>query len=250
MDFLKNELFMRKLVRSFAENTENTLDEIEINYNMDSGNFRHGGSWDIRFGRIENSVKDNDDIIVLNRERGIWKYKATMHLLLGALFIFTKEKNLDKVIKEKHATESIHYFHALVFLNDKTKSNETIQLTLFDLYDKEFEDRRQAEVQKILMECYSLVKQVYFVVGTEREKQIVEVKVQHYNNKFEFLKEVDLSHYISKGEYEDVLPNINKYVAESSPKSLVGIKSGLKKRYEKQIADRKKEKQDKENQES
>lgn len=245
MEFLKDEFLMKKLVMSFSENTENTLDEIEFNYNMDTGNFRPAGSWDLRFGRIEESVKNKNDIVILNRERGIWKYKAILFTSTGTLFVFTKEKNLDKVIKEKSNTDKIHYFHALVYLNvDNIGTN--VQLDLFNLYDESFEHRREREVQKILMEYYSQVKQVYFIVGTERNKQIVEVKVQHYNRQFEFLKETNLSQYISKGEYEDILSNISKNDRKPITKPLVGIKDGLKKRNEKQIPDWKQEEKEEE----
>jgi len=105
MEFIKDELQMKKLVMAFSQNTENTLDEIEFNYNMGTGNFRQSGSWDLRFGRIEDSVKNKSDVAILNRERGIWKYKAILFATTGTLFVFTKEKNLDKVIKEKSNTE-------------------------------------------------------------------------------------------------------------------------------------------------
>ncbi|WGF39906.1 MULTISPECIES: DUF5986 family protein [Lysinibacillus] len=236
MEFIKDELQMKKLVMAFSQNTENTLDEIEFNYNMGTGNFRQSGSWDLRFGRIEDSVKNKSDVAILNRERGIWKYKAILFATTGTLFVFTKEKNLDKVIKEKSNTEKIHYFHALVYLNVENVGTN-VQLDLFDYYDESFELRREREVQKILMEYYSQVKQVYFIVGTERNKQIVEVKVQHFNRQFEFLKEVDLSKYISKGEYEDILLKVAKNGDKPTTKPLVGIKDGLKKRNEKQIAD-------------
>lgn len=235
MEFLKDELMMKKLIIAFSQNTENTLDEIEFNFNMDSGNFRNGGSWDLRFGRIEDSVKNKSDIAVLNRERGIWKYKAILIESTGTLFVFTKEKNLDKVIKEKSNIEKIHYFHALLYLNVES-AGVNVQLNLFNPYDENFEMRREREAQKILLDYYSQVKQVYFIVGTERNKKIVGVKVQHFNRHFEFLKEVELSNYISKVEYEDVLPNIGKIEKPTSTK-LVGIKEGLKKRSEKQIAD-------------
>lgn len=241
---------MNKLIKAFSQNTENTLDEIEFNYNMDCGNFRNGGSWDLRFGRIEDSVKNNNDVAILNRERGIWKYKAILFASTGTLFIFTKEKNLDKVIKEKSNTEKIHYFHALVYLNvDNVGVNVQLDLDLFNYYDEEFEERRKREVQKILMDYYSQVKQVYFIVGTERNKQIVEVKVQHFNRQFEFLKEVNLSNYISKGEYEDVLPKISVHKKQIS-NPLVGIRDGLKKRNEKQIPDWKQNEKEEEYQKS
>ncbi|GGG66454.1 hypothetical protein GCM10010918_21130 [Paenibacillus radicis (ex Gao et al. 2016)] len=200
------------LVRSFTQETASVLNDIKKEYGLDTGNFRNGGSWDKRFGRIKDVALQND-LVVLTRSRGIWAFVCVLDIASGSLYIFSKEKNLDVVIKN-FGKKSIHYFHAFVSLNSGPLEFSNQQMTLFDSLTDDYENKRLLEVQKILGEEYPLVKQVVFVVGQEINKKIVGVEARLFNRYFELIDKVDWTAYVSKDEYSDVAV-LNEDVEES-----------------------------------
>ncbi|MFD1139018.1 DUF5986 family protein [Paenibacillus sp. PDC88] len=191
------------LVKSFTEGTDNVISEIKQEYGMDTGNFRNGGSWDIRFDRIKQAALLND-LVVLTRKRGIWTFICALDIDTGSLYIFSKEKNLDIVIKN-FGKNKIHYFHAFVSLNSGPLEFENQQLTLFETtLTEDYEHKRLMEAQKILGEEYPLVNQVIFVVAQELDKKIVGVEARLFNRYFELIDKADWSMYVSKDEYSDL----------------------------------------------
>lgn len=216
------------LVKSFSRETESVLNDIKKEHGLDTGNFRNGGSWDKRFGRIKDVALQND-LVVLTRSRGIWTFVCVLDLDTGSLYIFSKEKNLDVVIK-KFGKKSIHYFHAFVSLNSGPLEFATQQMTLFESLTEEYETNRLLEVQKILGEEYPLVNQVIFVVGQEINKKIVGVEARLYNRFFELVDSADWTAYVSKDEYSDVAV-LNDPVVESMD-IIPKIKPSVKKQKE------------------
>ncbi|MFD2170552.1 DUF5986 family protein [Tumebacillus lipolyticus] len=234
--FLLNDDMAKLLVKSFTQETESVLNDITKDYGMGTGNFRHGGSWDKRFGRIKDSALQND-LVVLTKSRGIWTFVCVLDLGTGSLYIFSKEKNLDVVIKN-FGKKSIHYFHAFVSLNSNPLEFPNQQMTLFEPLTEEYENKRLLEVQKILGEEYPLVKQVIFVVGQEIGKKIVGVEARLFNRYFELIDKAEWTAYVSKDEYSDVAvlndpgmenmgiipkikPSVKKRKAEIDKKKLV-----------------------------
>ncbi|MEK3900060.1 DUF5986 family protein [Paenibacillus sp. FSL R7-0179] len=192
------------LVKSFTEGTDIVIDEIKQEYGMGTGNFKNGGSWDIRFDRIKQAALLND-LVVLTRKRGIWTFICALDIDTGSLYIFSKEKNLDVVIRN-FGKNKIHYFHAFVSLNSGPLEFEDQQLTLFETtLTEEYENKRLMEVQKILGEEYPLVNQVIFVVAQEVDKKIVGVEARLFNRYFELVDKVDWSMYVSRDEYSDLI---------------------------------------------
>lgn len=216
------------LVKSFTQETESVLNDIKKEHDLYTGNFRNGGSWDKRFGRIKDVALQND-LVVLTRSRGIWTFVCVLDLDNGSLYIFSKEKNLDAVIK-KFGKKSIHYFHAFVSLNSGPLEFDTQQMTLFESLTEEYETNRLLEVQKILGEEYPLVKQVIFVVGQEINKKIVGVEARLFNRFFELVDKADWTAYVSKDEYSDV-PVLNDPVVENMD-IIPKIKPSIKKQKE------------------
>ncbi|KJD38587.1 hypothetical protein QD46_18145 [Paenibacillus polymyxa] len=223
-----NDAMAELLVRSFTQETESVLNDIKREHGLDTGNFRNGGSWDKRFGRIKDTALHND-LVVLTRNRGIWTFVSVLDLGTGSLYIFSKEKNLDVVIKN-FGKESIHYFHAFVSLNSGPLEFANQQMTLFESLTEEYENKRLLEVQKILDEEYPLVKQVIFVVGQEIDKKIVGVEARLFNRYFELIDKADWTKYVSKDEYSDVAV-LNEEVVESMD-IIPKIKPSVKKRKE------------------
>jgi len=192
------------LVKSFTEGTDSVISEIKQEYGMGTGNFTNGGSWDIRFNRIKQAALLND-LVVLTRKRGIWTFICALDIDTGSLYIFSKEKNLDIVIKN-FGKNKIHYFHAFVSLNSGPLEFENQQLTLFETtLTEDYENKRLMEVQKILGEEYPLVNQVIFVVAQEVDKKIVGVEARLFNQYFELIDKADWSMYVSKDEYGDLI---------------------------------------------
>jgi hypothetical protein len=216
------------LVSSFTEGTDGVINEIKEEHGMYTGNFKNGGSWDIRFNRIK-QVALNNDLVVLTRRRGIWTFVCALDLSTGSLYIFSKEKNLDIVIKN-FGKKKIHYFHAFVSVNSGPLEFDTQQLSLFDTLTDEYENKRLMEVQKILGEEYPLVKQVIFVVAQEVDKKMVSVEARLFNRYFELIDKVDWSMYVSKDEYSDLVV-INEEVMEIID-IIPKVKQSVKKRKE------------------
>lgn len=216
------------LVKSFTEGTDGVINEIKEEHGMDTGNFKNGGSWDIRFNRIKQVALQND-LVVLTRKRGIWTFICALDLDTGSLYIFSKEKNLDTVIKN-FGKKKIHYFHAFVSLNSGPLEFDPLQFSLFETLTDEYENKRLMEVQKILGEEYPLVKQIIFVVAQEIDRKIVGVEARLYNRYFELVDKADWSMYVSKDEYSD-LAVLNEEVMEKMD-IIPKVKQFVKKRKE------------------
>jgi hypothetical protein len=226
------------LVGSFTEGTDSIINEIKEEHGMDTGNFKNGGSWDIRFNRIKQVALQND-LVVLTRRRGIWSFVCALDIDTGSLYIFSKEKNLDTVVKN-FGKKKIHYFHAFVSLNSGPLEFDTQQLSLFVTLSDEYENKRLMEVQNILGEEYPLVKQVIFVVAQEIDRKMVSVEARLYNRYFELVDKVDWSMYVSKDEYSD-LAVLNEEVMENTdiiPKVKLSIKK-RKEHFDQEIAKKK-----------
>lgn len=198
-----DESTVESMVKAFSHNTDPVINEVREEYGWDTGNYKNGGSWDTRFNRIKLSALQND-LVVLQRKRGIWNFIVVLDIEDGQLFIFSKEKNFD-IVKKKFGENSIHYFHALVSLNSKPRNLDNQQLELFSTTTDEYEARRLEEVQKILGEEYPLVKEVIFVIGEEENHRFVKVEARLYTRFFELVDKEDWTAYIADEQYEDVL---------------------------------------------
>ncbi|MCM3024131.1 DUF5986 family protein [Heyndrickxia ginsengihumi] len=54
-----NNKTIESLVKAFTGTTNDVVNEIKQEYGMDTGNFKNGGAWDIRFSRIKQVVLCN-----------------------------------------------------------------------------------------------------------------------------------------------------------------------------------------------
>lgn len=239
---------IEKLVHAFAETTEDSINDITLEYGMETGNFKNGGNWDIRFNRIKNVALDHN-LVVLRRKRGFWTFICVLDTETGNLYVFTKENNLNIVMKN-FGKDKIHYFHAFVSVDSGAVELENNQLSLFSTLTSEYEERRLQEVQKILGEKYPLVNNVVFVVAQEKEKKITGVESQFYNRYFELLETQDWSTYVPEEEYGSLLiqddklnDNDNDHIIEVIPKIKQNVKD--KKRYfEQKISTEKKDEEE------
>ncbi|MFB9327816.1 DUF5986 family protein [Paenibacillus aurantiacus] len=221
--------FTGMLVRSFTEGTDQVISEIKEEYGMDTGNFKNGGAWDIRFRRIKSTALQHN-LVVLTRRRGIWNFVCAIDLDTGNLYIFSKEKNLDKVVKN-FGKRKIHYFHAFVSLNSGPVDFDNQQMLLFESLTEEYEYKRLMEVQRILGDEYPLVKRVIFVVAQEVNRKIIGVEAKLFNRYFELVDKLDLSMYIAKDEYSDLsLPAELDEDEEESLSTIPKIKQSIKNR--------------------
>ncbi|MCM3024130.1 DUF5986 family protein [Weizmannia ginsengihumi] len=143
-------------------------------------------------------------MVVLTKRRGIWTFICVLDTDTGVLYVFSKEKNLDTVIKNL-GRKTIHYFHAFVSLNSGPVDIENQQMSLFSPLPEEYENRRLREVQRILGEDYPLVNEVVFVVAKEEEKKIIGVEAKLFNRYFEPLDIQDWSAYVPEDEYGNLL---------------------------------------------
>ncbi|GFZ87029.1 hypothetical protein GCM10008018_36500 [Paenibacillus marchantiophytorum] len=232
------------LVRSFTEGTEGVINEIKQEHGMDTGNFKNGGSWDIRFDRIKQAALQNDLVVLTRKRGGIWTFICALDLNTGSLYIFSKEKNIDTVIKN-FGKNKIHYFHAFVSLNSGPLEFDTQQMVLFETLTDEYENKRLMEAQRILGEEYPLVKQVIFVIAQEVDKKMIGVEARLFNRYFELIDKADWSMYVSKEEYSD-LAVLNEDVVESIdiiPKVKPSVKK-RKKHFDQEIATKKSDEKD------
>ncbi|WP_340400006.1 DUF5986 family protein [Paenibacillus sp. FSL H8-0079] len=233
------------LVKSFTESTEGVISEIKQEYDMETGNFKNGGAWDIRFNRIKQAALSNNMAVVTKR-RGIWTFICVLDTDTGSLYIFSKEKNLEKVIKN-FGKDKIHYFHAFVSINSGPLEFEEKQLSLFGTtLTEDYETKRLMEVQKILGEKYPLVNQVIFVVAQEVEKKMVGVEARLFNRYFELIDKVNWSMYVTMDDYSDltITPEENKGDMEVIPKVKQSVKK-LKEQFDQQIPTKKLDKANK-----
>lgn len=229
-----SDVLIEKLVKAFCRTTEDILNDIDSEYNLSTGNYKNVGAWDIRFSRIK-QVAIQNDLTVLTKKRGIWTFICVLNPETGVIYLFTKEKNLDFVIKNL-GKQNIHYFHAFVSLNSKAVDLENHQMSLFSILTEEYEVKRLREIQKILGEDYPLVERVVFVVAREENKKIVNVEAKLFNKYFEILDLEDWSSYIPEDEYSDLfIPDneiIERQLLEDSNSIIPKIKPGLKKQKE------------------
>lgn len=241
-----NESVVGDLVRAFTETTNDVIKEIKQEYGLDTGNFRNGGTWDLRFKRIKQRALENN-LIALTRKRGIWNFVCVLNENTGDLYVFTKEKNLEATIKNL-GKRKIHYFHAFISLNDGPVELDNHQTTLFSILPEEYETKRIQEVQKILGEEYPLVNQVIFIVAQEEEGKIVGVEAKLYNRFFELLEVENWSSYIPQDQYGNILVLDEEVVDNTESVAIIPkVKQSIKERkvnFENEIATKKQEKED------
>ncbi|MEI4799920.1 DUF5986 family protein [Bacillus sp. FJAT-51639] len=217
---------VRELVKAFTNSPNHVLNDIKIEHGLDTGNFRNGGAWDVRFKRIK-EVGLNNELVVLTAKRGIWTFICLLNLANGVLLVFSKEKNLESVIK-KLGKKSIHYFHALVSINSDPFDLDRQQQELFPMFTEEYEARRLEEVLKILGEDYPKVKQVVFVVSQEVDRQVTGVEARLFNKYFELVDVEDWTSYVSE-DYSDIfVSNEQDNDSDIETKPIAKIKDSIK----------------------
>jgi hypothetical protein len=219
---------LKEIVQAFSRNTQDVIYDIQLEHGLDTGNFINGGVWDIRFNRIKLAALQNG-LVVLKRKRGIWKFILLLDVETGILYVFTRDNNLNNVIKQL-GKKNIHYFHAFVSLNSGPLEMDNQQLELFSMFSEEYEAKRIYEAQKILGEDYSSVKQVVFIVAKEEEKQIVSVEAHLYNRFFELLDFENLSSFISGENYSDIFVSNENPIQETPSPVIPIVKQKIKDR--------------------
>ncbi len=184
-----NDETIESLVKAFAGTTNDVVDEIKQEYGLETGNFKNGGVWDIRFRRIKQVALENG-LIVLTKRRGIWTFICVLDTGTGILYVFSKEKNLDIVIK-KLGRKNIHYFHAFVSLSSGPIDLDYQQISLFPTLTEEYENRRLREAQKILGEYSNLfVLEEDTIDNTDTVMVIPKVKQEVKDRKHHFDKTI------------------------------------------------------------
>ncbi|MGD6845198.1 DUF5986 family protein [Bacillus infantis] len=217
---------IRNLVKAFTTSPNHVLNDIRNEHGLYTGNFRNGGAWDVRFKRIKEVALDHD-LVVLERKRGTWAFICLLDLNSGNLLVFSKEKNMEVVVK-KLGKKSIHYFHAFVTINGEPRSLDNQQLGFFAPLTEEYEMRRLEEVRKLLGEDYPKVKQVVFVVSEEVDKQVTGVEAKLYSKFFELVDKQDWSAYLSE-DYSDILnSNGQDMDVDSERRPIAKVKDSIK----------------------
>lgn len=223
------EMTIEGLVNAFSQSTKGVTNEAKLEYSWNTGNFENGGSWDTRFGRIRKTALHNN-LVVLQRKRGIWEFIVVLNLETGILYVFSKEKNFDVIVK-KLGKKSIHYFHAFVSLNSQPIDLDNQQLEFFPRFTDDYEERRIEEVRKILGADYPLVNKVVFVIGKEENNKIVNVEAKLYNRFFELVDMEDWSRYVTTDQYDDIFVSNVQISDETEPQVVIPkIKQSVKER--------------------
>lgn len=234
------------LVKAFTGTTNEVVNEVKQEYGWDTGNFKNGGAWDTRFNRIKQVALQNE-LLVLTRKRGIWSFICVLNLDSGTIYVFSKDKNLEGVIK-KLGSKNIHYFQAFVSLNSDPVDMDNQQMSLFSVFPEDYEMRRIREAQKILGEEYPLVNQVIFVVAKEEERKIVGVEAKLFNRYFELIDVQDWSSHVPGDEYGSILVIDEDTIDNTEnigiiPKVKLEVKN-RKNHFEKEIPSKKQHKKD------
>lgn len=245
MSFGINESTIESLVNAFSESTRSVMNDIRIEHGLNTGNFQNGGAWDVRFNRLTQAALKNE-LVVITKRRCIWTFILLLNAETGSLFIFSKQKNLENVIK-KFGKDSIHYFHAIVSLNSDPVEFESQQQGLFSMFPDEYEERRLMEAQKVLGEDYSSVSQVIFVTAQEEQGKFVKVEAKLFNRYFELMDIEDWTSYASIDQYSDIIVPSEKSIIEDSEtnKVIPKVKKEVinrKKQFKKPIPNEKREK--------
>jgi Family of unknown function (DUF5986) len=224
-----NESVINNLVKAFTGTTEEVISEIKYEYGMSTGNFKNGGSWDIRFNRIKHAALQNN-LVVITRKRGIWTFVCVLNTDNGVMYVFSKDKNLE-IVKKNLGKKNIHYFHAFVSLNSDSYDLDNQQMSLFSTLPEEYEEKRLREAQKILGEEYPLVRSVVFVVAKEEERKIVGVEATLYNRYFEPQDVQDWSTHLPSDEYSKIYETDDETIDNTDTAGVIPkIKQNIKDR--------------------
>ncbi|MGD6993983.1 DUF5986 family protein [Sutcliffiella horikoshii] len=227
---------IRDLVKALTNNTKPVLQDIKMEYGLNTGNFKKGGSWDIIFKRIRDVALKNDLVVLEVNRGGLWTFNCVLNLKTKTLMVFSKEKNLESVIK-KLGKNSIHYFHAFVSIDSTPVELSPIQLEFLPVFTDEYEHRRLEDVRNLLGEHYPNVNQVVFVVFDEEKGQITNVEARLYNRYFELLDYLNWTDYVSE-DYNDLfVSNVQENTFEQEPKPIAKVKEVVK--LKKAISERK-----------
>lgn len=241
-----DEMVIGSLVKAFAMETKSVTNEVKLENDWNTRNFENGGSWDTRFGRITKAALEQG-LVVLQRKRGTWEFVVVHNTETGFLYVFSKEKNFDIVLK-KFGKNKIHYFHAFVSMNSGPVDLEDLQQELFPRFSEEYEQKRIEEVRKILGEEYPLVNSIIFVIGKQEGNRIVNVEAKLYNRYFELVDMEDWSKYIPNDQYGDIfVSNVQVNNDTEEPKVIPKVKLTVKNRKrDREVPERKTNKERKE----
>ncbi|MGN7283498.1 DUF5986 family protein [Shouchella rhizosphaerae] len=197
---------IKDMVKAFSASADGEIYEIEMGFGLErTRNFKNGVSWDITFRNIA-AAAEKHGLEVIKIKRGIWNFIALMDPRTGYLFVFTKENNLEMVIKNS-GKKSIHYFYAFIAMHDDITAEFSYSCSLIPQFDKEYEEKRIIEAQKILDENFSRVKRVIFVTKKKEMQGISTVKAKLYDKNFFLVDTEDWSHHASDVGYGDLLEN-------------------------------------------
>ncbi|MGE7185293.1 DUF5986 family protein [Peribacillus sp. NPDC006672] len=190
---------IRKVVRAFSDNLVLDVQEVRKLLELKKFNSKYALAWDIRYSRIEDLDGDNN-IVALTSRRGFWGFSMLLNIESGTLFVFTKEKNLDEVIK-RFGKEKLHYIHSLLFLNKKYDEDfglmhEDFQLSLQIDGIEEFDAQRKLDAINILGDYYSDINKVILVTLTEENNVAVKVEAGLFTSDCQLIDKEDWSSFI------------------------------------------------------
>lgn len=234
-----------KVVQAFTNSTRGALTEIKFEHDLYTDNYKNFGSWDIRFSRIRKAALENE-LTVIMKKRGIWKFISVLDEDTGTLYVFSKEKNLQKVMKE-FGKDKIHYFHAFISLNHPPVEFDNNQLEFFNLFSEEYDEKRLIEAKKILQNDFSSVKQVVFVSAYEELGEIVAVKAKLFDKYFNLINVENWTENMNSADYSDIFISNEQKLEDKQQNAIIPtVKKNVidrRRHFEETIPQKRKEKQ-------
>lgn len=230
---------IKDLITAFTGETKSITNEIAQEHEFITKNFAKFGGWDIIFKRVGVTALQSG-LIVLVKNRGAWDFVAVLNDETEDLYVFTREKNIENIVKN-FGKKSIHYFHALITKNDIPQELNNYQMKLFPTTTEEYEMKRLEVAQKVLGESYFDIQRVVFIVSKESGNRIVGAEARLYDKYFNIIESTDWSSHVSKeeGEYESIA--ILNYIDDETEELVIPkIKENIKKKdTDPKVADKK-----------
>lgn len=195
MDINISDKTMKDLVQAFTRSTKEDLKNNAIENEFVTDNGEDSYAWNYIFGGISNAaIKNGLRHIIIDRGP-LWKCVAVLSENEESMFLFFKEKNLNKILSE-FQSKITHYVPILLVKNAYLKGLEkSYQNSLFAPYGED-EDRIK-KAKGILKEDFDKIKTVYIFSKEEIQGEAISVKLNLFGAYGDIVDWEDMTKHLS-----------------------------------------------------
>lgn len=208
---------------------KDVVDDFEEAISKSNKNGLPASVWARRSDDLEAQFSKFDEIEVFHIKRtSLWQIDPVFDRGNGVLYLLFSDKNLSQV-KNKYLKQgkSSHYSVSFLLKNIGLLPMENEQLELVPIGDEEIEKlnyKRQKDIEKMVGEDASNIKNVKMVSVTYHEDEAIAALLQEYTSDFLLSSERDISDLLDTQYFGDNIMSDDTSDSVESRQSLVTLK--------------------------